>query len=594
MKYFFYTILLVAALGTVGWMVNPALVQQGAAFIGLELPLNSVDSDEKPSGEDQLAEFYKQYPFTNNRSNATFAPPTTMPAVVMPEPFPAQMSSFYASPAAPFPAPVIETTAPAYAHPVPVESVPSHLVHADWNNSNFDSTVATPLTMLTIDPSPIPVQAPPPVQQQSIYSPFHHPPTPPPVASGPPQDVFPVVDPMMPPGFAHTQIVQPSPQQPIQQPVAPPPFHMQSASPTHPPPLATSLQTPVVQIEEIPVHGTEMVARVGTQIILMGDILPKIRRTVQRIIAENLAKMSDEERAKVPRQEIEEISNAIAAELYPGVLQEQILFDLVYSDYLSQQPREQRAMFDERLGDEFNRKEIPEMMKEFNVENEAALKRYLEQHLGSSLEKERKFWIQEQIVRQWIMMSIQRATPDATQDEMMEFYEKNLASFTTVARARWQEMVVLFSRHAAEQEAWDKMRWMGNQVASGASFEAIAQGNSDGFTATEGGIHDWTTKGSLASAELEQAIFSQPIGQLSPTIIRSERGLHIIRVVERRESNVVPFVEAQVTIRDRMKNVRTQQNQDEYLAELRHRFPIFVVRDHIDFDINTRTASSAW
>ncbi|MCL2711234.1 MAG: peptidyl-prolyl cis-trans isomerase [Planctomycetaceae bacterium] len=619
MKYFFYTILLVATLGTVGWMVNPALVQQGAAFIGLELPLNSTDSDEKPSGEDQLEKFYEQYPFANNRSNATFAspnfaPPSTVPAVVMPEPASAPMSPFYVAPATPFPAPVVETAAPRYANSVAVEPAQSQWAPADWNNSNFDSAEATPLTPFAVYPPPVPAQEPMPVQQQSIYSPFNQSPPPPLVASAPPlvasapplvasapsQDVFPAVDQTMPPGFAQTQIAQQSHQQPvqpqpIQQPVAPPPLPIQSIYPAHtPPPVTSSLQTQAVLIEDVPVHGTELVAKVGTQIILMGDLLPKIRRTVQRVIAENLKKIPDEERAKVPREEIEQVSNAIAAELYPSVLQEQIIFTLVYSDYLSQQPREQRAMFDERLTDEFNRKEIPEMMKEFNVENEAALKRYLEQYLGSSLEKERKLWVQEQIVRQWIMMSIQRATPDATQDEMMEFYEKNLASFTTVARARWQEMVVLFSRHSTEEEAWNKMRWMGNQVASGAApFESIAQGNSDGFTAAEGGIHDWTTKGSLASTELEQAIFSQPIGQLSPAIIRSERGLHIIRVVERQEANVKPFTEAQVAIRDRMKNTRTQQNQDEYLAELHRRFPTFVVRDRIDFDINVRTARSA-
>jgi len=362
-----------------------------------------------------------------------------------------------------------------------------------------------------------------------------------------------------------------------------------------PPPATATLQTPAVLVEEVPVHGTEMVARVGTQIILMGDILPKLRRMAREVIAANLERMPDEERAKVTRQEIDEVINAIAADRYPDILQKEIIFALVYSDYLSQQGREQRAMFDERLGEEFNRKEIPAMLKEFQVENEAALKRFLEQHLGSSLEKERKFWVQEQIVQQWISMSIQRGTGDATQDEMMEFYEKNQAMFTTTARARWQEMVVLFSRHNTEQEAMDKIRWMGNQVASGAaSFEAIAQGNSEGFTASNGGVWDWTTKGSLTSAELEQAIFSQPTGELSRGIIRSERGLHIIRVVERHEARVEPFVEAQVTIREKLKNLRTQQYQDEYLTELRRRFPTFVVRDRIDFDINARTASSAW
>jgi len=352
------------------------------------------------------------------------------------------------------------------------------------------------------------------------------------------------------------------------------------------------LQTPAVLIEEVPVHGTELVARVGTQIILMGDILPRLRRTAMKIVAANIEQMSEEDRARITQQEIEQGTNAIAANLYPDMLQEQILFNLVYSDYISQQGREQRNVFNERLGEEFDRREVPEMLKEFNVENVAALRRYLEQQLGSSLEKERQLWIREQIVRQWINVSIERATGAATHDEMMEFYEQNLAMFTTAARARWQEMVVLFSRHNTEQEAWSKIRWMGNQVANGAPFEEIARMKSDGFTASDGGVWDWTAKGSLTSAELEQAIFSQPIRQLVPAIIRSDRGLHIVRVLEREEESVVPFIEAQVTIRERIRSQRTQRHQDEYLAELRRRFPTVVVRDRIDFDINnTRMAT---
>ena len=586
MKYLFYTILLVGSLGTVGAMLNPALVQQGAALVGLELSQNSTDTDEKPSGEDRLAEFLEQYPFIANRNSAT-VPGTSPPAVAMPAPPPAPNSAYNLVPATPFPAPVVEMPAPVYANPVFVEPVQPA---ANWDNSNWDSTAVIPI----YSPPAIEYHLPP-APQQSVYA-TANPPSPPSDASAP-YNAFPfvyntVADDMS-PGFAQTRTVSPQPTTPpIQLPVTSPQTAPTFLTQTPPPPNGAP-QTQAVLIEKVPVLGTETVARVGTQVILMGDILPKLRRTAQKIIAANFEQMPEEERAKVTQPEIEQVFNTIATSLYPEVLQERILFDLVYNDYLSQQAKEQKDMFDERLGEEFDRKEVPEMMKEFDVENVADLKRALEQRLGSSLEKEKRLWIREQIVRQWISMSIQRATGEATQDEMLDYYEKNQAMFTSLAKARWQEMTVLFSRHNSAQEAENKMRWMGNQVAGGASFEEIARTLSDGFTASEGGVWDWTTKGSLTSLELEKAIFSQPIGALSPAIIKSDKGLHIIRVVERQEEKVVPFVEAQVTIRERIKNQRTQQQQDEYLAELRRRFPTVVARDHIDFDINTtRTASS--
>ena len=579
MKYLFYTILLVASVGAVAAIVDPSLlqhplVQQGAAFIGLELPQHTAEPAETISGEDQLAKFLEQYPSFANKSNSTTVPAANVPTVVMPESVPPPMPPVYTPPISDYASSIVPPT-PGAAPVVPMASVaPATPAYAN-NSANWDGAAATPIyaspTMEYQPPSdwsgsaqPYQESAPPP--QQSVY------------VTAPQEGVFPVLQQDTTAGFARTNYVPP-PMPPVQPP-----------SPIHPPPSAT-LQTSAALIEDVPVYGTEMAARVGTQVILMGDILPKLRRAAWRVVSENIKKMSEEERAKVPPQEIEQFINMFAESHYSEVLQEQIMFALVYHDYETSQDKASKNMFNERLGEEFDRAEIPELMKEFGAENHAALKRYLEDRLGSSLEKEKRLWIREQIVRQWIHMSIQKATGECTHDEMADFYEKNKTMFTSANQARWQEMVVLLSRHNTEQEAWNKIRWMGNQVLEGAPFEEIAKANSDGFTASNGGIWDWTAKGSLTSEVLEQAIFSQPIGKLSPAIIKSDKGLHIIRVLERQEAKVVPFVEAQVTIREKIKNLRTQRYQEEYLTNLRNRIPVEIVKDRIDFNIHTsRTA----
>ena len=561
MKYLFYTILLAVALGTGAAILNPALIQQGAMLIGLELPQRTDPSAEATSSEDQLAQFLAQYPLANNREN-TVVPAANVPMVVVPEPASPPILPVYTAPATPFPmgppAPTVESAAPAYTQP--------------WNNadhSRWDGEAATPIhAPPVVEHQPPmdwsgpaqPYQEPVPAPEQSVY------------AAVPREEVFPVIQDV--PGFARTS---------AQMEHAPPPQPVQ--------PSTAILQTPAAQIESIPVLGTEMVARVGTQIILMGDILPKLRRIALKIVDENIKKMSAEERAKIPPQEIEQVVNTFVAQHYPEILQEQILFTLVYCDYISTSDRASQNMFTEKMGDEFDRNVVPELMAEFNAANVADLKKFLEEQLGSSLEKERRLWIREEIVRQWIGMSMQRVTGECTHDEMSDFYERNKAVFTSSARARWQEMIVLLSRHDTEQQAWDKIRWMGNQVVGGAPFEEIAKANSDGFTASDGGVWDWTSKGSLASAELEQAIFTQPIGQLSPAIIKSDRGFHIIRVLERQEENVVPFLEAQSEIRKRIRNQRSQQYQEEYFSDLRRRFPTMIVKDRIDFNA-PQTASN--
>ena len=612
MKYFFYTILLAASLGTVVAITNPPLVKQGAALLGLDVPQESAEPVDKAAAEDQLSKFLEQsYPSFNVQDNNVL-PAKNLPMAVIPAPVPSPMpppltaSSPTPSPSPPTPSPVIpepvvESAVPPYArsweNPIH-ENSQQNISPWERDFSPWDGAAATPINASiymppATEPHPPLVSPPPdwsgpaqavqdwtPAPQQSVYV----------VEPSPPQDVFPampnhvaqnssVPPPHAVPDFAQTNLAVP----PVQTP------SFQHAPISHPPP---PVSPSVPQTETVPVHGTEMVARVGTQVILMGDILPKLRRLAMRVVAENTKEMSAEDRARITPQEIEEITSMIIASNYPAMLEEQILFTLVHSDYVVSRSRDEIEFFEGKMTEEFNRVEIPEMMKEFNVENVHALRRFLENHLGSSLEKEQRLWIREQIARQWIAMSIPTATVNSTHEEMFEFYEKNQEMFTTPAQVRWQEMVVLFSRHDTEQQAWEKIVWMGNQVAlQGASFEETARRNSEGLTSSEGGIWNWTQRGELTSAELEQAIFAQPVGQLSPNIIRSNRGLHIVRVMERQEAIVVPFVEAQVTIRDRIRRQREQQFQAEYIAELHRRIPMIIVKDRIDFNVNVpRTA----
>ena len=586
MKYFFYSFLFVASLGTAGAVMNPALVQQGAALIGLKLPQDAADPTEKVSDEDRLSQFMAEYPFARKQDHSEIVPAAAAPTAMAPAvAAPSAMVPAAAAPAFP-PSDAPPLGPPAYAMP-PAAHVPEP---ESAYSSNWDGAVATPITTSPITAGPSQsFHEPIPAPEQSIYATV---PTCALYQSMP--DPFAPVVPMQ---VAQSQAVQPldafsaihvPPPSGFEQPVYPP--HVAQPQPILP--VHGTLQTPAVLIEAVPVHGTEMVARVGTQVILMGDILPKLRRAALKLIEERIKQIPEEERAKIAPQEIEQVINAFIANHYPEFLQEQILCELVFSDYEASKSRAEKEMFREKIGDEFDRVEVPEMMKEFNVDNMAALKKYLETQLGSSLERERWLWTKEQIVRQWIGMSVQRATGECTHVEMEEFYEQNIAMFTSPAKAQWEEMVVFFSSHNTEQEALHKIRWMGNQVAGGAPFEEIAKANSDGFTASRGGLWDWTTRGSLASAELEQAIFSQPVGQLSPAIIRSDTGFHIIRVVDRREVTVVPLIEAQGTIRERIRNQRVQRHQTEYFADLRRRYPPRIMREHIDFDVSSpRTAT---
>jgi parvulin-like peptidyl-prolyl isomerase len=123
---------------------------------------------------------------------------------------------------------------------------------------------------------------------------------------------------------------------------------------------------------------------------------------------------------------------------------------------------------------------------------------------------------------------------------------------------------------------------MGNQVRDhelgrgGAPFEAVARQHSHGFTASDGGVHDWTAQGSLVAVGLDAALFSLPVGRMSQIVLGND-AWHIVRVLERKPAGRVPFEEAQAKIREQLVAQRRDQKQREYLDKLRKEVRVWTI-----------------
>ena len=107
----------------------------------------------------------------------------------------------------------------------------------------------------------------------------------------------------------------------------------------------------------------------------------------------------------------------------------------------------------------------------------------------------------------------------------------------------------------------------------------MAKAGSDGVTAADGGRRDWTSKGSLVCEEIDRALFTLPVGQLSPTIIEGPTGFHIIRVTQREDVTVTQFLDAQAEIRKKIVRQRSEKQFDEYMAKLKARTPVWTIFD---------------
>ena len=108
-------------------------------------------------------------------------------------------------------------------------------------------------------------------------------------------------------------------------------------------------------------------------------------------------------------------------------------------------------------------------------------------------------------------------------------------------------------------------------------FGEVAKAKSDGFTAKDGGSHDWTTKGGAESRGRSTKPCSRSkIGRLSP-ILESDEAFYIVRVLERKEAGRTPFTDVQADIRDQLKQERFRDGVEKYLGELHRNARIWTV-----------------
>ncbi len=167
---------------------------------------------------------------------------------------------------------------------------------------------------------------------------------------------------------------------------------------------------------------------------------------------------------------------------------------------------------------------------------------------------------------------------EITHDQMYKYYLEHVSDFETPPRAKWEELMVQFSKFHSKPEAYEAICRLGNQVIDGASFAEVAKNGSQGLTAADGGAYGWTTKGGLKYAEIDQALFSFPLNTLSQ-IIETEKGYHIIRVTERADADTTPFRTAQVDIKEKIIQQRTDKQLQDYLARLESKIPVWTIYD---------------
>lgn len=301
-----------------------------------------------------------------------------------------------------------------------------------------------------------------------------------------------------------------------------------------------------------------VLALVGGEPVFLGDLLFDVNNFIKKVAPDAPEAVIDQQRPILIKKMLPRFIDAKL--LYIGTvrgLPEQVDLEKIL----------------EQAGKEFDDKALKQMMEQTGTQTTAEFDAHL-RSLGSSLRKMRHTWAKEQLVRFFLSKQLNVDT-DVTHQEMLDYYHEHQAEYLIPARAKWEQIMVRFDKFSSRDEARKAIVELGDKVVYGAKLDAVAKENSQGFLASEGGQHDWTTQDALVLKELDKAIFELPIGKLSE-IIETRDGYHIVRVIEREGKSKKSFLDAQVEIRQKLEEQKRESAFQEHLKKLKQEIPVEV------------------
>lgn len=339
-----------------------------------------------------------------------------------------------------------------------------------------------------------------------------------------------------------------------------------------PGPLAppAAIEAAAVAPEARPVEGSEIIARVDGQIVLGSDLVWQ---------AKQLLSMSTQ---PIPPDQRENVESMLTRRLLMGLIDTKLL----YADFKRTVPAENLPKVEQSLAKPFEDVEVPRLLKMFKVNDRAALEDALKAS-GTSLKDVQRQFGEKTIAGEWLRNKMPKPKP-ITYEILLAYYQDNLKKYEFPAQVKWEEVMVRFDRCGGDRaKAWQQLCEMGNEIwqtaaahpeIRGPVFGAVAKAKSHGATAKDGGLQDWKTQGALVCEDLNKALATLAVGQLSDGIEAAE-GFYIVRVLERKDAGRIPFTEAQASIRKLLEDEQRTAMVEAELKKLRLNARVWTVYD---------------
>lgn len=160
------------------------------------------------------------------------------------------------------------------------------------------------------------------------------------------------------------------------------------------------------------------------------------------------------------------------------------------------------------------------------------------------------------------------AVASVSDDEVRKQYDTNPTQYDKPAQIKVSHILLRIAEKSAESVANAKAKIVQAKLADGAKFEDLArQYSEDPGSAERGGDLGFVTKGTLVK-EFEDVAWALKPGQTSAPV-RTQYGLHIIRVHESKAAEKGSFEKAKEEIRAQLLGAKREKAFDAWLTQQR-------------------------
>jgi len=226
-----------------------------------------------------------------------------------------------------------------------------------------------------------------------------------------------------------------------------------------------------------------------------------------------------------------------------------------------------------RSGIRVTAKQIESALEEIRQRNNAT-----QDELEKALAKEGltldafKKQIEKQIQRMKILQWAVKTDVKAGDKELMEFYQKGINRYRSVESYRPHHILFIVPKEAPAQqvqEARKKCQRVLEKIKKGEDFGEMALLYSEDISAKDRGDLGSFKKGDLFPS-FEREVLRLKVGEVSG-IVRTDVGFHIIKLMDRKGGEPVPFEEIKEKVRQDYYESETEKAFKQFISTLREK-----------------------